>query len=118
MCGGPPGSQMKMTEVSRRAWGWVAAIALNRNASAMLMPSMDNPPKRRKLRRETGPGQKLLGGNMWVVVRAEGGRCFEWEVQAGERQPVEAIPQGGVRGQKNRSYGAYKTHRTYRRSLP
>jgi hypothetical protein len=65
---------MKITEVSRSAFGFVAAIALNRSASAMFKPSIDSPPKRKKLRRETGPGQKL--GVISGLIRFEEGQCF------------------------------------------
>src|SRR5262245_40841738 len=66
MCGGPPGSQMKITEVSGSETadlprpgcdGLSLAIAWRRKTSLRLKPPTPSAPIRKKLRRGTGPPQ-------------------------------------------------------------
>src|SRR5438067_1150482 len=61
MCGGPPGSHTKMTDVSEPVPALWAACAriLNRSASPRLVKP--KAPACKKLRREMGPGQRLRG---------------------------------------------------------
>jgi hypothetical protein len=52
---------MKITEVSASAEAPVSvSAALARNVSESDIPSIERPPNCRKLRREIGPGQKLV----------------------------------------------------------
>src|SRR5665213_2151152 len=67
MCGGPPGSQTKITDVSESAAPPGAACARVRNKSANPMLVNPNAPACRKLRRETGPGQCMVE---WFIKRA------------------------------------------------
>jgi hypothetical protein len=57
MCGGPPGSQIRMTDVSANAAS-AARAARRRSNWGSVKPPAKSEPISRKLRRETGPRQK------------------------------------------------------------
>jgi hypothetical protein len=72
MCGGPPGSQMKMTDVSVGDGADVSPCARNRSKSLKANPPRPKVPTLRNDRREIGPEQRFgsegMGG---VPMQAE-----------------------------------------------
>jgi len=59
MCGGPPGSHTKMTDVSLLETPGAALFACASNSPAKPKPQAV-PPTSKKDRRETGPGQNAV----------------------------------------------------------